>query len=103
MIVNGKEYPFWGQFVEQKARFIGGVLEDLDDDPMIVNDGSTTIITDILLEPNGKDSAYFRVTGREYECGFDVSVGRIGGRGEPGWVTLTGYGGHTWRFKEPSK
>ena len=28
--VNGKVYPLWGQFIERKDEWIGGILEDLD-------------------------------------------------------------------------
>jgi len=31
MNVNGKEYPLWGQFVERKEEWIGGLLLDEGD------------------------------------------------------------------------
>ena len=50
--INGKQYPLWSQFVEQKDRWIGGVLEELDShdpvDKMFGCDkGGITKITDI--------------------------------------------------------
>ena len=95
MVVNGKEYPLWSQFVERKNEFIGGILEDHD-----MGMYAKTRITDITLKPNGESSAYFSVEGEEFGCGFDIKHGGISG-GEPGWFTFSGYGGHTWRIKEP--
>lgn len=94
MEVNGRVYPLWGQFVEKKAEFIGGVLEDYDLGMML-----STKITDVQLVPNGEDSAMFRVVGEKFTCGFDVKYGGVGS-GEEGWVTFYGYGGHTWRIKK---
>jgi len=89
MIVNGKEYPLWSQFVMRKEEFVGGMLQEEDE---------TTEIIDISLEPNGKDSAFFSVDGRDFGCGFDVRCGGII-MGEPNWITFCGYGGHTWRIR----
>lgn len=91
--VNGKYYPLWSQFVERKNEWIGKVLEDYDMDEVLV-----TTITDITLEPNGEDSAFFTVEGEEFGCGFDCAYGGITG-GEEGWITFSGYGGHEWRIK----
>lgn len=94
MEVNGKFYSMWGQFVEKKDKFIGGILEDYD---MGVH--KKTEITDIILKPNGDNSAYFLVSGKDFSCGSDVScLGVISG--ESGWVTFSGYGDYTWRIKE---
>jgi len=103
MIVNGREYTLWGQFVEGKERFIGGILEDLDDHMVrhAGSDGAKTEITDICLEPNGPTSAYFYVKGKSFTCGFDVKYGGIVA-GEDGWLTFNGYLGHTWRIKMPA-
>jgi hypothetical protein len=101
MIVNGKEYPLWGQFVERKSEWIGGILQETSDSfPRISNDGlNGTEIIDIALNPNGDDSAFFMVYGKDYKCGGDV--GHIGiTHGEEGWITISGYGGHEWRFKK---
>ena len=100
--VNGKSYPMWSQFVEGKEKWIGGTLEDKGDsmDRAIgLSDGwSKTKITDITLTPNGKESAAFSVEGEEFGCGGDVQfLGVVGG--EDGYITFSGYGGHTWRIK----
>lgn len=106
--VNGKEYPLWSQFVENKKKWIGGSLEDfgdsmdrafgmLDADERLA--AVLTEIVDIELKPNGNDSALFNVVGKNFTCGFDVEVGGITA-GEDGWITFSGYGGHTWRIKE---
>lgn len=102
MEVNGKNYPMWGQFVEKQNEFIGGVLDDSGDsmDRALGAIPMQTKITGITLEPNGKDSAFFSVNGEKFSCGFDVSIGGIS-NGENGWITFSGYGGHTWRMKQP--
>ncbi len=92
MEVNGKVYPMWSQFVEKKDQFIGGILEDLEYRTL------RTEITDIELNPNGKESAFFEVSGKDFECGFDIKYGGLC-KGEEGWITFSGYGGHTWRIK----
>jgi hypothetical protein len=102
MIVNGREYPLWTEFVERKEQFIGGVLEDFGDpmDRRIFPDRfpMRTTITDITLKPNGTDSAFFEVVGADWGCGFDAEVGGVSA-GEKGWITFTGYMGHKWRIK----
>jgi len=102
MIVNGKEYPLWGQFVEKKEEWIGGELMDGGDsfDIQLGFSPVKTIITDIELRPNGKESAFFAVVGKDFECGFDVSVGGIGGEQKDGWLTFSGYMGHKWKIKK---
>lgn len=91
--VNGKVYPLWSQFVEGKEKFIGGTLQDLDMGMCV-----ETEITDVTLEPNGEESAFFSVEGKDFGCGFDVGCGGVTA-GEVGWITFYGYGGHTWRIK----
>ncbi len=41
IIINGRRFPMWEQFVHRKAEWIGGTLTD-DDEP-----GEPTIVTDI--------------------------------------------------------
>ena len=97
-IVNGKVYPLWNQFVSRKNEWIGGILEDFGGSFGKIQ----TKITDIQLNSNGKDSAFFEVKGKGFDCGFDVHVGGIIA-GEEGWLTLSGYGGHKWRIKQKEK
>jgi len=105
--VNGKEYPLWSQFVENKEKWIGGTLDDsgdfIDRAIGLTSENSLqTEITDIELIPNGEDSAFFQVVGKDFTCGFDVGSGGMSGGsgGEDGyWVTFSGYGGHEWRIK----
>jgi len=105
--VNGKEYPMWSQFVEGKEKWIGGSLEDFGDSMdrafgMLDDERLADVLTeivDIKLEPNGDDSAFFQVIGKNFDCGFDVQHGGVTA-GEDGWITFSGYGGHKWRIKE---
>lgn len=91
--INGKFYPLWSQFVHRKEEWIGKKLQDLDGGEI-----NETIITNITLEPNGEKSAAFSVEGKDFGCGFDVQYGGVTG-GEEGWLTFSGYGGHTWRIE----
>jgi hypothetical protein len=60
----------------------------------------TTTITDIVLRPNGEDSAYFGVVGEDFECGFDVGHGGLGPPDkEDVWFNFIGYMGHRWKIK----
>ena len=63
LTVNGKQYALWSQFVEGKEKWIGGLLQDHGDptDRHLGFSGSEGTITDIVLRPNGKDSAFFEV------------------------------------------
>lgn len=93
--INGEYYPLWEQFVERKKEFVGGILESFENGEKI-----TTEITDIILRPNGKDSAFFSVEGKDFGCGFDTRYGGISGTMDSGWIPFVGYGGHTWRIKD---
>jgi len=93
--VNGKVYTLWGQFVDKKSEWIGGNLQDEGGECL------QTEITDITLKPNGADSAFFTVQGKEYDCGFDVRCGGIGG-GQPNdkdTLRLSGYGSCTFTIE----
>ena len=92
--INGRQYPMWSQFVEGADKFIGRVLEDHDMGTVM-----QTEIIGITLTPNGEDSAYFRIEGKDFNCGFDVKHGGVYG-GEEGWLSFSGYGGHTFRIKD---
>lgn len=104
--VNGKQYPLWSQFVEGKKDWIGGTLFDHGDsmDRAMGMKLEPTKITDIILKPNGDDSAWFEVVGEDYSCGFDVHYGGVGGdRGVvvPGRINFGGYMGHSWYIEKP--
>lgn len=96
MEVNGKEYLMWGQFVNRKEEWVGGVLQDL------YGETSETEIIDITLKPIGDTDAFFSVQGKDFKCGGSTDcLGVIGVTGgDKGWITLMGYAGHTWRFKQ---
>jgi len=102
IVVNGKVYPLWQQFVQHKEEWIGGVVEDMGDpiDRAMGYTGATGKITDIKLEPNGKDSAMFEIVAEDFSCGFDVRYGGVIG-GEPDWLTLSGPMNSLWRIKKP--
>ena len=102
MKVNGIEYPIWGQFVEKQEEWIGGILSDSGDslDRRMGAEEMTTTITGIELKANGEDSAYFSVLGEDFECGFDVYLGGLSGNQKEGWITFSGYMGHSWRIKK---
>ena len=71
LVINGKHYPMWSQFVEKKHEYIGGTLIDTEYEP------TPTEIVDIILRANGENSAYFEVVGKDFSCGFDVNHGGI--------------------------
>lgn len=104
IVINGKTYPLWSQFVNDKQKWIGGELQDFGDtmDRTIFKfSGMTTKIKDITLKPNGTDSAYFSIVGEDFNCAFDVQYGGIiGVAGEKEYLTFSGYGGHEFRIKE---
>lgn len=104
IIINGKRYPLWSQFVINQKDWIGGTLSDSGDSmDRAMNRGTlTTTITNIELKVNGEKSAMFMVNGEKFSCGFDVKYGGIIG-GDDGYITFSGYGGHSWRIKKPEK
>ena len=88
MIVNGREYPMWSQFVENKDKYIGQEVQNID-----MGMTASMIVTDIRLEPNGDDSAMFVIEGKDVEGDTDTwltDVHYIGiGAGEDGWITFS--------------
>jgi len=101
-IINGKTYPLWQQFLDKKKDWVGGILEDEGDNfdrKFLGAEIATTIIEDITLRPNGEDSAFFSIKGKDFNCGFDVSCGGISRQNKKGWLTFSGYNGHTFRIK----
>lgn len=103
IVVNGRTYPLWQQFVQNAEKWIGGTLQDDGDsmDRRMGAERSGTEIVEVQLRPNGDDSAFFAVIGKDFECGFDVKYGGVTS-GETGWITFSGYGGHSWRIREKS-
>jgi len=103
--------PIWQQLVDQKAEWIGGDIEDFGDpmDRRLCEPGTFPIhgkISDMEFRKNPSyDEAkhppgmWFGVSAAEgFSCGGDTKyVGIIAG--EDGWLTLAGYGGHTWRIR----
>lgn len=89
-LINGKYYPLWQQFVDKKHKWIGGTVIEH-------GYGSTNII-DITLSPNGEHSAYFRIEGETFSCGFDVKIGSLSKHiltDQPlGGVWFSGYSNH---------
>ena len=83
--------------MNEKGRYIGGVLEELEDLGGTIK--NSTEITNIALIQNGEDSAFFRVEGKDFNCGLDVQYGGLTS-GKKGWITVSGFGSHIWRFKE---
>ncbi len=103
--VNGKDYPLWGQFIDKKQEWIGGVLEDFGDSmdrQMGIDEKTVATITDITLVPNGEEHAFFEVQTDKGGFGFSTSVGGIGGDQEEPWLAFSGYGGHRFRIKKKS-
>ena len=100
-VINGKTYPMWSRFVEEKAKWIGGTLEEVREcmGPAH-NERPSTRIVDITLTPNGVDSAMFSVVGEEWDCASDVQFLSVDPAAcEDGWLGFGGYGGHMWRIK----
>jgi len=81
MEINGKVYPLWEKFIERKKEYIGGKLNATD-----MGITMKTIVEDIVLKPNGEDSAYFEVIGKDFSCGFDVQYGGIGASSKEGFI-----------------
>lgn len=100
--VNGREYPLWSQFVENKEKFLGQDLEeipsDFDKNILGLKEIAITPIKDIVLKENGENSAFFKVIGEDFSSGFDVKVGGII-PGDKGFITFSGYGDHVFRIR----
>lgn len=93
MIVNGREYPLWSQFIERKDEFIG---KELIDNDMGVE--LKTIVTDIVLKANGEDSVFFSIEGEDFSCGFDVRYGGISPENK-GIISFSGFQGQLITIK----
>lgn len=99
--VNGKVYPFWGQFVDNKKDWIGGTMKDVDAD---MGEAEETTICDIEITPNGPDSAFVNWIGKDYACGGDVQFLGVDGTGPEGWLKICRlYGRDYHLIKKPAK
>lgn len=99
IVINGKVYRMWQQFVHQKEKWVGGTLTDYGDslDKQITPEyfPMKTKITDIKLEANGKNSAFFEITGKDFSCGSDVKELGILANGN-----FHGIIGHEWSISK---
>jgi len=102
--INGKIYPLWEQFVINKNEWIGGILRDYGGGCM-GSDYYEGIITNIILDPNGEEDAFFSVESNDFGCGFSVKVGGFVGKpdGLNGDIFFSGYCGHTWSIEKKKK
>lgn len=101
IVINGRYYPLWEQFVLNKERWIGGELVEYSDGPMPMKPVTATI-TDIRLEENGPESAMFSVDGEPFGCSCDVrhlAVDSEVGNASESRIGFQGYGGHTWSIQ----
>lgn len=98
VIVNGREYPLWNQFVDQQEEWECGTLKSEEMGQIL-----ETFVTGITLKPNGEDSAFFTIEGEDFSCGFDVKHGGISSdeRCKDG-ITFKGYGDHVFWIEKPT-
>lgn len=101
----------WEQLLAKKHEFIGGLLIDLDNDPLgrpMPAGGFRTTITDITLtppKPGAVYGPYFEVHGADFICGGATAFLAVEGREPlvPNAITLIGYAGHQWEFAPPTR
>lgn len=83
----------WKELAEQRASFVDGELQDLDED---FEPAPVTTITDVKFEND-----YFEVIGKAYTCGISRKYGGL--TAKDGWlVAATNYGRFRFRRKSPS-
>lgn len=96
----------WQQMVDEKHKLVGAKLTDYGDSidrKLLGVELASTIVTDVKLEPNGEDSKFFSIVGKDFTCGFDVHTGGIDGSNcKDGVMAFAGYGGHRFEviFKQ---
>lgn len=81
-IVNGKYYPMWQSLVDKKSEYVGGKIFNYD-----MGMKAESVIADMGIRPNGKDSAYVFVEDTDgEEWGWDVRIAGVIGNNtdEPG-------------------
>jgi hypothetical protein len=71
----------WEQMVKRKNEFIGKILVDTE---MRI---SETSIIDLEYKSNA-DSFFFRIIGKDFNCGFDITAGGIGQNIENAIITF---------------
>ena len=104
IVINGKYYPMWQQFVHRKDEWVGGTLIDYGDmfDRHYYKDGTypmKTKIIDIQLKPNEPDSAFFEVRGEDFTCGGDVKyIGLMPTKAKAGGIFINGFQNHEWEI-----
>ena len=80
----------WDSIAEGKAKFIGGVLQDID------GSNPETEITDITF-----DGTFFTVKGADYDCGIHRGFAALDPSKD--WLTVYGPMGTGFRFQGPHK
>ena len=89
MEINGNEYPLWNEFIARKEEFIGKKLVNVTEKYT-----SETIIEDMFLIPNGTESAYFNIKGKDFDCGLDIHYGGFGdSKGEESIISFSSLSG----------
>jgi len=79
--IDGKSYPLWSKFVENKHEWIGGTIEEDPEFPECLSPGGTTTITDISLSKFSEDSdtVVFTIHGKDFDESFNVEYGGVSG------------------------
>ena len=104
VVINGKTYPILSRIIEKKGDYIGGELVDDGDDTNFLGITMKTKIVDIVLRPNGTDSAWFEIVGEKFGCGFDTEHGGIDASGASGsWLAFRGPLDHKFKIRKPAK
>lgn len=100
IVINGKVYPMWQSIVEQKDRFIGGIIVE---HAGFMTDEVSTKITDIRLFGEN-ESTFIAVDGEEWGMVADVDCTGISGA-EPGvlHIRMTFAGGDSWTLHPKDK
>ena len=106
IVVNGKVYPMWQQFVQKKDEWIGGILTDYGDNfdknfyNMSEDFPMKTEITDIVLLPSSIDSAMLIFQGKDFDCGSDVQYLGIVVDKDCVGLKFEGFAGHEWSISK---
>ena len=95
----------WRDFVKKKNQFIGRTLTDYGDsmDRSLGCKPKSTVITDINLNPNGDDSMFFSIVGKDFTCGFDVSCGGLSCLSTKDALKFVGYNNHNFEIQHKGR